>query len=364
MTDKNFSLGTLEDDSDLRKCLRSTPMDGSISVAFETEPSFFDAISVQGKRQQVIVCKNQDQLAGFGTVAFKPVFLNEEVTEVGYLSGLRVYPQFRNGTFLARGYKFLRELDEQNDVPFYLTTIVEDNQVVRKLLESGRAGLPKYNYFGTLSTFLIKPKKRKDKSRDLDVVKGDRVGLEEILKFMQEEGQKKQFYPSYDLSDFNSNYLRGLNQEDFYIALKNDKIVGAVAKWDQESFKQTRVVDYDRKMRLARPFVNFASKFSNIPNLPAEGELLHYFYVSFPTVRDNNPKIMETLFSEITTDPKNRDYNYFTIGLMESDPLTELVRKFNPREYRSRLYLVSFDKTSQDLSFLKERIPYLELGTL
>tara|TARA_Y100000034_G_scaffold137009_1_gene218353 strand:- start:892 stop:1986 length:1095 start_codon:yes stop_codon:yes gene_type:complete len=364
MTDKNFSLGTIDDDSELRECLRSTPMDGSISIAFETEPSFFDAIGVQGKRQQVIVCRDQGQLAGFGTVAFKPIFVNGGITEVGYLSGLRVYPQFRNRTFLARGYKFLRELDDENNVPFYLTTIVEDNHVVRRILESGKAGLPKYNYLGTLSTFLIKPKKNKEKSKDLDVVKGDKFNLEEILNFMRQEGQKKQFYPFYEVSDLNSDYLRGLNQEDFYVASRGSEIIGIVAKWDQKSFKQTRVVDYDRKTSLSRSFINLVSRFTNVPRLPPKGDLLNYFYAAFPTTKDNDPDMMEGLLTEVASDTENNVYNYFTIGLMENDPLAQSVRKFNPREYRSRLYLVSFDKTSQDLGFLNERIPYLELGTL
>lgn len=364
MTDKNFSLGTLEDDSDLRECLRSTPMNGSISIAFETEPSFFDAISVQGKKQEVIVCRDQGRLAGFGTVAFKPVFVNGEITEVGYLSGLRGYPQFRNRTFLARGYKFLRELNEANKVPFYLTTIIGDNHIVRRLLESGRAGLPKYNPLGTLSTFLIKPRTEKDKSQEIDVLRGDKVGLENILNFMQQEGQKKQFYPYYETFDLNSDYLRGLNQGDFYVALKGDEIIGVIAKWDQEAFKQTRVVDYDRKTRLSRPFINLASRFTNIPRLPPKGDLLNYFYATFPTTKDNNPGIMERLLTKVASDPENKDYDYFTIGLMENDPLSQSVMKFNPREYRSRLYLVSFDKSLEDLSFLNGRIPYLELGTL
>lgn len=95
------------------------------------------------------------------------------------------------------------------------------------------------------------------------------------------EGSKKQFYPYYEITDFSSPRLRDLNRDNFYIAVDGSEILGVVAKWDQESFKQTRIVGYDRKMQIARPFINLVSKFSNIPNLPKAGDLLHYFYASF-----------------------------------------------------------------------------------
>ena len=283
MDDQNFSIASEKDDFDLKKCLRSIPMEGSISIAFETEPSYFNAITVQGKKQQVVICKDENQLVGFGTIAVKPVFLNGKIVEIGYLSGLRGYPQYRKGTFLARAYKSLKKLIKENNLSFCLTTIIEDNLVARKILESGRAGLPNYNFFGNFSTFLIKPRK-KIQGNGLEIVKGNKRPLEEIIEFMNTNGSKKQFYPYIEEKDFGSDYLRGLSQENFYVALNGSEIIGLVAKWDQESFKQTRVVGYDRKIRFARPFINLASRFTNVPRLPSEGELLHYFYVSFPVV--------------------------------------------------------------------------------
>jgi hypothetical protein len=115
---------------------------------------------------------------------------------------------------------------------------------------------------------------------------------------------------------------------------------------------------------VARPFINLASRFSNIPNLPPEGSLLHYFYAAFPTTKNNDPGILESLLSEVTSDPANSDYDYFTIGLTKNDPLMSAVKKFNPREYNAIVYLVSFNDRGAELEDLNGRIPYLELGTL
>lgn len=363
MVKSNISLASRSDDEILKSCLKENEMTGAISISFETEPSFFDALSIQGRESQVILIKSDEEIAGFGIRSIKPVWINGKKSDVGYLSGLRGSKKFRKGIFLAKGYQFLRELDQDGRVPIYLTTIIEDNTVARRILESGRAGLPNYIPIDTLSTFIIKPDFKKTK-RDHCIIRGSDVSLEEILGFMNNEGRKKQFYPYYENSDFNSSKLKGLKQQDFYVAIDGNDIIGVVAKWDQQEFKQTRVVGYDRKMHFARPFINLASKLSNIPNLPKVGELLHYFYAAFPTTKDNDPRILQSLLREVASDPKNKDYDYFTLGLTEKDPLKEAVKSFSPRNYRSIVYLVSFEKDSKDLRYLNGKIPYLELGTL
>lgn len=360
----NFSLATRLDDQLLRTCLKNNEMRGSISISFETEPSFFDALDIQGEESQVVIAKtDNNKIIGFGVRTINPMYVNGNIRNIGYLSTLRVNSEFRNNTFLARGYRFFRKLDEDGKVPFYLTTIIEDNLDARKILESGKARLPKYIPFDTLSTSIIKPKSKKMDSEHV-VLKGDNFSLDEIVRFINIEGKKKQFHPYYEVSDFNSPRLRNLERKDFYVAVEGDEIIGTLAKWDQGSFKQTRVVGYDKKMRIARPFINLASRFSNIPNLPMAGQLLNYFHAAFPTAKDNNPSILESLLKEIASDSNNIDYDYFTIGLTRNDPLREAVKPFNPREYNAIVYLVSFDKSDKKLEFLNGKIPYLELGIL
>jgi hypothetical protein len=364
MNNTRFYLGSREDDSDIKKCLRDNPIPGTISLSFETEPSYYMALDVQGKNNKTVICRTHDgEFVGFGSIAIKPVYINGQLCDIGYLSGLRGYQKFRGRNFLSRGYKFFKEVEDGTHVPFYLTTIIEDNLIARKILESGRGALPKYNFLGTLSTFLIKPVIIKSK-KNMEIFTGKDIPLEEILSFMEKEGSKKQFYPFLKKEDFGSEYLRGLSQNDFYVAVDGSKILGVVGKWNQESFKQTRVVKYENKLRFARPFINLSSRFTNIPKLPPEGDLLHFFYASFPLTKDNNPKIMDYLLSAIRTDENNQSYDYFVIGFMDNDRLAESAKSFKPREYRSRVYFITFDDVKTDLNFLNTRVPHLEPGTL
>ena len=49
-----FDLAVPGDDVELRRLLRENPMGGAISVSHEREPSFADALSIEGDRHQVV----------------------------------------------------------------------------------------------------------------------------------------------------------------------------------------------------------------------------------------------------------------------------------------------------------------------
>ena len=352
------------DDLRIRHLLKSSPMEGKISISMETEPSYFDALQVQGKESQVMILTRGDEVINLGARSIKPAYVNGQLTDIGYLGGLRTNPSFkRSGVHLARGYEFLRELDKDGRVPFYVSTIIEDNHVAREILESGRTSVPNYYPLERLLTFMIKPHTKKPEGL-VEVVAGDSCELEEIFDFINKGGSKKQFSPHYEPSDFKTGRFRGLSLNDFHIALDKGNIVGLIAKWDQEQFKQTRVVKYDKKMKLFKPLVNFASQFSNISSLPTEGNLLHYAYLSFPTALNNDPLILRELLFSVISDPRNSHYDYFNIGLSESDKLTEAVKPFSPREYPAIIYAVSFDKTLEELNLDRKMPSYLEIATL
>jgi len=347
-------IASKEDDYILREGLKTNQIEGSISVSFETEPSFFNAVQVQGKKCQIVVIKTEEEgeLIAFGVRAIKPVFVNGEIVNIGYLSSLRVTSKFRKNIYLAKGYKFLRKLDQDNCAPFYLTTIVEDNLEARKVLESGKAGLPTYTPYGNLLTYLVKLDRIKQ-SKIYKIKKGTDFPLESVINFLHEEGQKKQFYPYYKVSDFGTGFLKGLKQEDFYIAVNNkEEIVGIFAKWDQRAFKQVHLTDCNQ------------FKISGLLKFSPKAKRINFFYVSLFTIKDNEPKILEDMLLTLSLDEVDKGFDYFAIGLEEFDPLNEALNHFSSIKYKSKIYIVSFSNIANEIEFLKKRVPYLELGAL
>jgi hypothetical protein len=354
-----IELANEKDDFQLKEILKKVFMKGNISIAFETEPSFFQAIQVQGKNKDVFVLKDSfNAIHGFGIRAIKPLHVNNKVLDVGYLSSLRLKKESRNNLWLSKGYGFLKKLDSKSNIPFYLSTIISDNKKAISILESRRANLPNYQKLGKYITYLI-PKQKVKLSKEFEIYKGDDFSLNEILNFINFQGKKKQFFPKYKKEDFNSSYLKDLNLNDFYIACKNNKIVGVLALWDQSKFKQTRIVGYSNLIKFLRLINNFFSYFFNLSKLIKKNELVNSKIVTMPACVNNDPEILKFLISHAL---KELSSDNLLIGLSTQDNLALGLKKLKKRKYLSNIYVVSFEDF--DISSLKQKVPYLELGSL
>ena len=146
-------------DEELRRLLRETAMPGTISVSMEREPDFFLGASIEGDCHDTVVARlegEQARLVGLGTRSVHHAFINGEARRLGYLGQVRVDPGFRRGmTVLKRGFGKLKEIHDADDVPFYTTTIVEDNVAARQVLTRGWKGLPTYRERERFVTLVI-----------------------------------------------------------------------------------------------------------------------------------------------------------------------------------------------------------------
>jgi hypothetical protein len=138
------------DDAALRSLFRRTSMGSGIEVSFEREPSYFDALEIQGDRSEVGIVRDRQsgQIVASGTRVARKGFLNGELTDVGYLGDLRIDPEFRNRTLASRIYRALQERDSWCD--WYYTVIFEENVRALETVAKARAGLPTYHYSGRL----------------------------------------------------------------------------------------------------------------------------------------------------------------------------------------------------------------------
>jgi hypothetical protein len=268
---------------------------------------------------------------------------------------------------LSRGYHSLKKLHEDNKVKAYVSTIIHDNTQAISLLTAGRDGLPKYYNSGIYNTYAVKLKKSiRIKDAGVDIVRGDGHNLNAIVKCLQRNGRDKQFYPYYESQDFESGseYLRDFKKEDFYVALKDSRIVGVLGKWDQRAFKQIVICGYDRKVNRIRPVYNFFADLVSFPTLPSPQSKLDSFYISFIAVDDNKPEIFSSLLSAVYNDHIGSEYTYMVAGLYEKDPLAGAVDRYPHIKYKSRIFVVCWEDGKEWLHSLDSRIPYLEVATL
>lgn len=137
-------------------------MPGTIRLSLEREPSFFGAARSEGGRHHTVCARDRHsgRLIAMATRAVRRLYVNGQPEWVGYLSQLRIADGYRHlaRSLTRRGFQLLRETRAADETTFDITTIVDDNEPARRLLEAGLPGLPRYTTIGRIVTLLISSK--------------------------------------------------------------------------------------------------------------------------------------------------------------------------------------------------------------
>jgi hypothetical protein len=368
MTRFEFALATPKDDAQLRQRMAADWMEGTISVSFRREPEYFAGSHVQGESFEVIKCTDNQtgQIIGLGCRLIQKAFINGTPERLGLLADLRADRNFRHGTLVARGYRFLRKLHDADPVPLYYSLILDGNEAALNNLVGGRAGLPQYQDLGLILTPAIHLDfaKPEIKVAGVQFQRGKREHLGEIVRFVHQWHSQKQFAPCYQLADFDSPRLKGLAAEDFYLAIKGDRIVGTVAAWNQRDFRQTHIEKYSPSLALARPFYNLLARLTPLKPLPNPGQAVPYFYLALAAVEENNPEIFRGLLRYLYCDRHTAPWHYFIAGLHEADPLAAILKEYRQIAAGGRLFAIYYPDGEARFKQLDKRIPYIEMAAI
>jgi hypothetical protein len=334
-----FALAKPADDADIRCLLRENPMPGQITLTLEREPDYFADADLPGTEKQTIVAKEGGRVVCVGNCSIRERFVNGQPRRVGYLGGLRLDVRTA-GRFdiLRRGYEFFREHQADRPADFYFTSIAADNAPARQFLERGLPGMPAYEFIGEFVTVLLPMKSR---ASDHIEPEADALDFGELFECLDKHGRDYQFAPRWSGVELSALQSLNLKADDFQVMRNNGRINACAALWDQRTFKQTVIREYSPWLAMARPAVNFAARIIDKPRLPAAGSVLAHAFVSHLAVEQGNPDALIALVSKLRMCAARRRIEFLTLGLAANDPrLALLRRKFNGREYFSRIYVV------------------------
>jgi len=360
-----IELATPEDDADLRALLRRSPIPGSISVTFEREPSFFASCGIRGDFFQVGVGRNRGNgnIIGLGTRSVSLAFVNGQPKPLGYLGDLRLDPEYRGGTLVARGYRFLRQLHDDHRTRLYTTMIFSGNQAALTTIASGRAGLPRYHDMGIVHSPGINLRRVKPAiSAGCDILRGSDDLLPAVVACLNRNNERRQFAQVHTIANF-KNRWRGFNVEDFYVAVRGSRVIGVLGRWDQSSFKQTRAAGYGSRLRWLVPLANALRSVTGTPRFPKVGEEVAYFYISFVAIDEDDLQVFRALLRRAYNNSVGRRYLYAILALHERDPLLSALREYSLTPFSGRLFCVAFDDSERQYRSLDWRVPYMEAAT-
>jgi hypothetical protein len=366
----HFELATPRDNLELQQFSLEAAMPGAIRFCFDRTPDYLAALCVEGRQSEVLVCREgrSGRLVATGHRSVKTAFINGKPETLGYLSGLRVEAGVRSGQLLARGYGLLQTLHTHRPCQVYLTTIMEDNLLAKKVLLSGRFGLPAYHDLGRFCCMAVSLDggSRDRSARGVCVRPGTASDGEAVVEFLNREGRSRQFFPEYRLEDFAvpGGLLANLEWADVFLAFRAGELVGVLAAWDQRAFRRWRVTGYASWLRLMMAPVNLVAGLRKMPLLPEPGTSPKCFVLSLVCMRQDDCTMFHTLLDAVVRE-KRAEYAFFLAGLHERDPLLPelLARPHVPLP--SRLYAVAWEDGGAAVRELdRQRVPYLELGAL
>lgn len=367
MSRYEFSLAQAEDDAQLRACMSAVWMEGRIAVSFRREPSYFAACRLQGDKVQVIKCTDRldGHIVGMGSRSTLHVHLNGAPTRLGYLADLRALPEGRQGTLLARGYRFLHDLHRQDPVPFYLSVIFDGNERALGNLLGTRAGLPTYSSLGRIRTPAIQLDFAREpltvENTTFERATGD--SIHDITAFLSAQLPHKQFSPVVHEADFaDTGRLRGLRAHDFFIARRHGRIVGCIAAWDQSNLRQTHIERYSTGLGLLRPLINFASKLSPVKPLPAPGQRVTHIYLCLAAVADNDLPLFRGLVRHAYNALRTGPWHYAICGLHEHDPLAAVFDDYRCIAAAGQLFAVHYLQDGHPMTNIGSRLRGFEMA--
>jgi GNAT superfamily N-acetyltransferase len=366
-----FEVAARTDDAELRSILAATPMDGPISVSFRREPSFLDTASVEGDFHQAVVCRDRQvgRIVGFGCRSVRTRYLNGQPAPIGYLSALRVRPEYRRRGLVARAYEYLHQLHGDGRAGFYLTTIAAGNENALGTLTAGRAGLPTYRFVGNYHSMVVGMGRRRCRSRVSDSVEirsATNADLSAVLELLRVAGPSRQFFPCYEAGDFFHRYatFRDLKPAEILLAFRGGQLVGMFGGWDQFAFKQSVVERYTARLRWSRQLYNAWARLRRLPMLPPVNKPLRYLTGALPLALDDDPDVFRALLESVIARNPTERHGFLLLGLHESDPLLPLAQTYQLACYLTKVYLVYWDGGVPSLAHIDERPAYLELGCL
>ena len=362
-----FALATPDDDAQLRARMAADWMEGDIAVSFRREPSYFAGCSLQGSLAQVIKCTelSSGRIVGMGARLKTMAFVNGAACQIGYLSDLRGAPEYRRGTLLARGYRFLQALHEVDPLPFYYSIIFAGNDAATRNLVGARAGLPDYTDSGVILTpaLHLDLPKRVLQVPGVEFSRGSDPQGDDIVTFLNQQMARRQLAPCYAVADFLAGgRLRNLSFSNFFIARRGPKIVAALAAWDQVGIRQTHIERYSPGLRALRPLYNGLSALTPLKPLPAPGNRVPYLYFSCVAVAEDDCALFAGLLRHAYRALRTGPWHYAIIGLHERDPLLEVLDGYRAIAAAGRLYVVRYPQAATEIMALNARVPYVDMA--
>lgn len=315
-------------------------MGENVRLSFRREPSFFPAEKIANAWSQLVVlCDDEsEKVLGFGVRSGRPYWLNGQEVELGYISQLRLIPEFRNGLYLAKGYRKFKELHEQDKkVPFYVTTVLSDNETARSSLESKRVGLPSYKPLDELSSYFFIAQKAYGKSAEIT----HQADITKVLTIYNKEVQDGSIATRYDENTM--SWMSIVDHEA--VTVYTSTFTASAVLVDFSKVKQVVIDGYSLPYTIITGLARLFAPFLGIIPPPRVGSCLKSLYLMAISISGDREQGFQTLLQHARDRAFQENYHGVVCGLSSQSSFNEYAHRKCISNTKSILYAVAWDES-------------------
>ena len=345
-------------------------MQGAIALSFEREPHFFKATHIEGDNHVTILNRSdEDRVVAIGSRSSRPYWFSGEVNQIGYFSQMRISKGFRGSTSrIMSGWEKMYELHQElKDTKSYLVSVLEDNLIARRLLTSGIRKIPIHKELGRLNTYILPLIHKKITNKKYIIRKGTNQDQDLIVSLLQKNYRSKTLAPYWTKESLFHSEL-DITPENFFITfdrLNPTDPVGCVAVWDQQSFKQIYVHDYERKIKLIRVFLNALKRWTKLPYFPKVGTSFSNAYLSHLALDPKHADALVPMVQFAINENLKKGFHYLSFGFFEWTEFSKIIQKsFRPFTMKSIVYLAYWPEDDPKIDLQPNEDAHIEIAIL
>lgn len=345
-------------------------MGNTIQVSLERNEDFFIYQKIQfikNGKSFVIVNTKTDDIEGCFSIGLKRMSIDGNKKYFQYLSDLRISDRFQGRNLLIKVLKYIKDNHLINTYLPCITLSLSDNQLYHSMSDKSfnpelrkRFDIPSMFKWKTLITNFIPVNCPNKLDRKKYFVRKAAVSdLKDLNVFLDKQFSQNIISEYFNVNNLASEYYTGLDINSFYLAFKNNSIVGVAAIWDQQIFKQTVIRGYSKLFNIIRPILNVLSPITGYSKLPRPGNQITYDVMSHKVIDKKHFGSVYAIASEMLKEIEKKGKMFLMVGCDKYSPELDEIKKFKSRrEVEGILYQLNF---SNDDNYFYIDTPFINL---
>lgn len=332
----NIRPAVASDGPALLELTRQTPMDADISLRIDREPDFFALTRARGAGQ-VWVAEIDGRAVACVSCVRRRAKLPDGIAEIGVLADLKVHPEHRRQGLAQALLEAIAAHEEQQTPAVYIGQTAEGNDAVDGV--AVRFGTTRsLRPLARMTSYQLLTMPGLARPPAVDMREATDADLDAIEQVLASYYADHVLCPPFGAGALAEDLERtGMPVRCLRVAEVDGRIVAAVAAWEPEQLKQTRVTAMPAGLRALSATCRTLSGVLPLPHLPQVGQPLRFTYLRYPGHLPGHEPALKALVVDAVAEARRAKQHFCLLTCSDGDPLHGLVRGLPRTTFRYRV---------------------------